>query len=86
MTLFLKRLEIVNSLLHLFLMEQHMEFGMITKNGKVFVSTDYDKSTEFIFSMTTNDHKPNVMLFNVIKKYNFFRNFMNNYKCRCCLF
>ena len=56
------------------------------KEGKVFISTDYDKNSDAIFSMTLKDHKPNIMLFNAIKKYNFWRNFANNYKIRCCIF
>lgn len=67
-------------------MEILLEFGTITKSGKVFISTDYEKQNEFIFSMTTSDHKPNIMLFNAIKKFTFWRNFTNNYKSRCRLF
>ena len=57
-----------------------MEYGTITKNGKVFVSKDYEIQSPFIFAMTTKDHKPNVMLFNAIKHYNFWKNFIANYK------
>lgn len=48
--------------------------------GKIFVSCDYDKNTPFIFSMTLKDHTPNTMMFNALKKYNFWRNFLDNFK------
>jgi hypothetical protein len=57
-----------------------MEFGMITMNGKIYVSFDYNKSTPFIYSMTLKDHTPNTMMFNAIKKYNFWKDFLQNYK------
>ena len=53
---------------------------MTTKHGKVFVSKDYEEDTPYIFAITLNDHKPNVMLYNAIKRYSFWKNFINNYK------
>lgn len=57
-----------------------MEFGTIIRNGKVYVSLDYDKSTPFMFSMTLKDHTPNTMMFNAMKNYTFWKNFLENFK------
>lgn len=48
--------------------------------GKVFVSLDYDKFSPFIFSMTLKDHTPNIMMFNSMKKYSFWKTFLENFK------
>lgn len=48
--------------------------------GKIFVSFDYNKNSPFIYSMTLKDHTPNTMMFNAIKKYNFWKDFLQNYK------
>ena len=48
--------------------------------GKIFVSFDFDKYSPFIFSMTLKDHSPNTLMFNTIKKYNFWKNFIENFK------
>lgn len=56
------------------------------KLGKVFVSNDYIKNTPFIFSMTLADHKPNLLMFNSMRKYNFWKLFVDNFKCRLGLF
>lgn len=48
--------------------------------GKIFVSNDFLKNTPFIFSMTLKDHTPNTMMFNSLKRYNFWKNFMDNFK------
>ena len=53
---------------------------MTITNGKVFVSNDYDKYTPHIFSMTLKDHTPNTMMFNAMKKYNFWKMFVDNFK------
>ena len=51
------------------------------KEGKVFVSNNYQKNSPFIFSMTLSDHKPNLLMFNSMKKYNFWKLFVDNFKC-----
>ena len=48
--------------------------------GKVFVSLDYDNFSPFCYSMTLEDHSPNTMMFNALKKYNFWKHFIENYK------
>lgn len=53
---------------------------MIGENGKVFVSLDYDKYSPFIFSITLNDLSPNTMMINSLKKYNFWKTFIENFK------
>lgn len=50
------------------------------KLGKCYVSFDYDKSSKFIYAMTLKDHNPNTMMFNAIKKYNFWKEFLQNYR------
>lgn len=57
-----------------------MEFGMIGTNGKIFVSKDYDKYSPFIFSITLQDHSPNTMMINSLKRYNFWKTFIENFK------
>ena len=48
--------------------------------GKVYVSLDYDPYTPYIFSMTLKDHSPNLMMFNAMRKYNFWKTFLENFK------
>ena len=55
-------------------------FGMIFTNGKVFVSFDYDKYTPFIFSLTLADHSPNTMMINSLRRYSFWKTFIENFK------
>lgn len=54
--------------------------------GKIFVSTDFDKYSPYIFSMTLKDHSPNTMMFNAMRKYNFWKLFIENFKLRKCVF
>lgn len=49
------------------------------KNGKVFVSSDFLSDTPFIFSMSLEDSKPNIMMMKALKKYKFWRNFLDNF-------
>ena len=56
------------------------------KNGKVFVSTDFLSDTPFIFSMSLEDSRPNIMMMKALKKYKFWRNFLDNFSLRDCLF
>lgn len=48
-------------------------------NGKMFISNDYIENN-FVFAMTTDDHKPNTMLYSVAKKYFCWNSFIQNYK------
>ena len=48
------------------------------QEGKIFVSNNYN--TQVIFATTTNDLKPNTMLFSVAKKLNCWKIFISNYK------
>lgn len=50
--------------------------------GKIFVSTDYVKGSPYVFSCTLADHTPNTMLLNSARKYNCWKNFVDNYKMR----
>ena len=49
------------------------------KNGKVYVSEDYVKDTYHIFALTLDDFKPNVLMIKSLKKYAFFKNFIDNF-------
>lgn len=49
------------------------------KNGKVYVSNDYDVRTPYIFSLTLKDNKPNVMMYKALKKYHFWKSFEQNF-------
>ena len=64
----------------LFTTVKRTEFGMIITNGKVFVSTDFDKYSPYLFSMTLKDHSPNTLMFNAMKRYNFWKLFLENFK------
>lgn len=48
--------------------------------GHVYVSNDYDTYTPYKFSMTLADHSPNIMMFNSMKRYSFWKNFLENFK------
>ena len=48
-------------------------------NGKIFVSFDYIKNTPYMFATTLQDHSPNTMFLNSARKYNCWRNFIENY-------
>lgn len=48
--------------------------------GKIFVSHDYDKFSPYLFSMTLKDHAPNTLMFNAMKRYNFWKLFLENFK------
>lgn len=48
-------------------------------NGKIFVSNDYINNS-LSFATTTEDHKPNTMLYSIAKKYNCWNVFIENYK------
>lgn len=50
------------------------------KNGKVFVSFDYLENSPFKFSITLKDSKPNVMMITALSRYDFWRNFIKNFK------
>lgn len=46
------------------------------KNGKVYVSEDYIKETNRIFAVTLSDFRPNIIMIRNLKKYTFWRNFI----------
>lgn len=56
------------------------EYGTTTTNGKIFVSYDFDKYSPYQFSMTLKDHRPNTLMFNALKRYNFWKQFLENFK------
>ena len=49
------------------------------KNGRVYVSTDFISETNRIFALTLSDFTPNVMMITVLKKYQFWRSFIDNF-------
>ena len=46
----------------------------------MFVSFDYNKESPYVYSMTLADHSPNTMMFNALKKYNFWKDFVENFR------
>ena len=48
-------------------------------NGKMYISNDYIKDL-LVFATTTDDHKPNTLLYSIAKKYNCWNVFIQNYK------
>lgn len=50
------------------------------KAGVITVSENYDPSCKIIYSLTTNDHRPNTLLLKSNKKGVLFKNFIEQYK------
>lgn len=50
------------------------------KEGKIFISQDYDKNSPFMFSTTLADHSPNTMFLKNARKYKAWRNLIDNYE------
>lgn len=48
-----------------------------------FISTDVDLQFGKVYSCTTDDHKPNIMLMNHAKKMAWFKNLIDAYQCGC---
>ena len=55
-------------------------FGMILINGKIFVSSNYDKNSPHKFAVTLADHTPNTMMINSLQRFNFWKHFLQNFK------
>lgn len=81
MILLAKSQEMQNFNLLLFIKMKYIGIWNDYKEGKVFVSLNFQKNSPFIFSMTLSDHKPNLLMFNSMKKYNFWKLFIDNFKC-----
>lgn len=47
--------------------------------GKVFVSSDFLRETRYIFAITREDNRPNVMMLKALKQYQFWKFFEQNY-------
>ena len=47
--------------------------------GKVYVSPDYYKETRYIFSITKDDSRPNIMMLKALKQYSFWKTFELNF-------
>lgn len=50
------------------------------KNGKVYVSEDYEEKSSFIFSITLKDSRPNTMLMSAFQRYDFWKQFLKYFK------
>ena len=55
-------------------------FGLTINCGKIFISTDYDKNTPFIFSTTLQDHTENTMFLKSARRYSCWRKLIENYE------
>ena len=49
-------------------------------NGLIFVSSDYDKNSPYIFACTLKDHTENSMLIRQARKYSCWKTFIENYE------
>lgn len=49
-------------------------------NGKVFVSYDVPPDPLYQFALTLKDHRPNTMMLSAMKRYNFWKMFLQNFK------
>lgn len=58
-----------NFLLLLFMKMKLSAFGLIINYGKIFISTDYEKNTPFIFATTLDDHSENTMFLKSARRY-----------------
>lgn len=77
----LKRKKVLqNFRLLLYMKMKFTEYGLITQNGKIYVSFDYNKNTPYLFSFTLKDHTPNTLMINSIRNYNVWKNFIENFK------
>lgn len=47
--------------------------------GKIYVSTDFEDESYFTFAMTLKDHQPNTMMFTMIKRFQFWKVFLENF-------
>lgn len=50
------------------------------KGGRVFVSSDYEYNTPYIFTTTLENHRPNSLLLKNAKKYNCWNDFLKQFK------
>ena len=50
------------------------------KEGKIYVSSDYDKSSPYIYAVTLEDHKPNTLLISSARKYSQWKFITENFK------
>lgn len=48
--------------------------------GLVFVSSDYEKNTHFLFATTLADHSPNTLLLSSVKHYNCWKVFVTAFR------
>lgn len=69
-----------NFLLLLFMKMKLSAFGLITNYGKIFISTDYEKNTPFIFATTLDDHSENTMFLKSARRYGCWRKLIENFE------
>lgn len=50
------------------------------KLGKIFISTDYEKNTPFMFSTTLADHSENTMFLKSARRYTCWRKLIENFE------
>ena len=80
--LLLKKKEAPNFHLLSYIIMKRLAFALIILYGLVFVSSDYDKNTPFMFACTLADHSPNTLLLSSVKKYNCWKSFIDAYRYR----
>lgn len=75
-----RKKELLNFHLPLYMKMKFTVFGLIIQNGKIYVSTDYNKNTPYLFSFTLRDHTPNTLMISSIRNYSNWKNFIENFK------
>ena len=50
------------------------------KEGKIYISSDYDPTSPYIYAVTTQDFKPNTLLIKSASKYRQWKFLLDNYK------
>ena len=59
-----------------------MVSGTTIPSGKVYISPDYEKGTRYIFAISRDDNRPNVMMLKALKQYTFWKTFEMNFILR----
>lgn len=58
------------------------KFGVWTdfKQGKIYISNDYDKNSPYIFSCSLENHSDNTMFLKTAKRYNAWKRLIENFE------
>lgn len=68
------------SLFHLFLTTKNLAYGQTQSYGLIFVSSDFDPYSPFVFSTTLADHTENTMFLKSAKQIACWNNFIKMFE------